>query len=103
EGVKFSDGTPLTAEDVIWSLDRARNPDNGIWGFIVASIDNVTAPDPGTILVKLKYPDPTILTALSVFNTSIMPKAAFEAMPGATDAEKATEFAKNPIGTAPSC
>ncbi len=101
DGVKFSDGTPMTAEDVIWSLDRARNPDNGIWSFIVASIDSVTAPDPQTIEIKLKYPDPTILTALSVFNTAIMPKAAFEAMPGETDGEKAQEFGKKPIGTGP--
>lgn len=101
EGVKFSDGTPMTAEDVIWSLDRARKPDNGIWNFIVASIDTVTAPDPQTIEIKLKYPDPTILAALSVFNTAIMPKAAFEATPGATDAEKAQKFAMKPIGTGP--
>lgn len=101
EGVKFSDGTAMSAEDVIWSLDRAKNPDNGIWSFILASVDTVTAPDAGTIMIKLKYPDPTILTALSVFNTAIMPKAAFEAMPGATDAEKAQEFGRNPIGTGP--
>ena len=31
EGVKFADGSPLTAQDVKWSLDRARNPNNGIW------------------------------------------------------------------------
>ncbi len=101
EGVKFSDGTPMTAEDVIWSLNRAQNPDNGIWNFIVASIDTVTSPDPRTIEIRLKYPDPTILPALSVFNTAIMPKAAFEAMPGETDAEKAQEFGKKPIGTGP--
>lgn len=101
EGVKFSDGTPMTTEDVIWSLNRAKNPENGIWSFLVASIDTVTAPDPQTIEIKLKYPDPTILPALSVFNTAIMPKAAFEAMPGETDAEKAEAFAQNPIGTGP--
>ncbi|MEZ5777022.1 MAG: ABC transporter substrate-binding protein [Paracoccaceae bacterium] len=101
EGVKFSDGTPMTADDVIWSLDRARNPDNGIWNFLLASVDTVTAPDPQTIELKLKYPDPTILAALSVFNSAVMPKAAFEAMPGDTDAAKAEEFAKMPIGTGP--
>ena len=101
DGVRFSDGTAMTAEDVIWSLDRARNPDNGIWNFVLASVDSVSAPDPQTIELKLKYPDPTIFSALSVFNTAIMPKAAFEAMVGATDAEKAQEFAKKPIGTGP--
>jgi len=28
--VKFGDGSPLTVDDVKWSLDRARNPKNGI-------------------------------------------------------------------------
>src|SRR5262245_3757127 len=28
-GTKFSDGAPITAEDVKWTLDRARNPKNG--------------------------------------------------------------------------
>ena len=27
QGVKFADGSPLTAEDVKWSLDRARDPE----------------------------------------------------------------------------
>src|SRR3954468_22775434 len=36
EGTKFSDGKPITAEDVKWSLDRARNPKNGIWNSLVA-------------------------------------------------------------------
>jgi len=30
EGVRFHDGTPLTAEDVVWSFDRLRNPDSGL-------------------------------------------------------------------------
>lgn len=101
QGVKFADGTPMTTDDVIFSLMRAANPENGVWNSLIASIDTVTAPDAGTIEVKLKYPDPTIITALSVFNTAIMPKAAFEATPGATDKEKAETFAQKPIGTGP--
>lgn len=101
EGIMFSDGKPITAEDVIWSLDRARNPDNGIWNFLLAAVSEVTAPEEGTIAIKLSRPDPAILPALSVFNAAIMPKAAFEAMPGTTDLEKATAFAENPVGSGP--
>ena len=43
EGVKFADGTPLTAQDVKWSLDRARDPNNGIWNFLIGSIDSIDA------------------------------------------------------------
>ena len=37
-GVKFSDGTDLQASDVKWSLDRARDPKNGAWNEMIASI-----------------------------------------------------------------
>src|SRR5258706_532499 len=32
-GTRFSDGSPIPAGDVKWTLDRARNPKNGIWSF----------------------------------------------------------------------
>ena len=42
----FSDGSPITAEDVKWSLDRARDPKAGIWNFIDESIGAVDIKDP---------------------------------------------------------
>src|SRR5277367_401710 len=39
QGTKFSDGSPITADDVKWNLDRARNPKEGIWNFILESVD----------------------------------------------------------------
>jgi peptide/nickel transport system substrate-binding protein len=101
DGIKFSDGSPITVDDVIWSLKRAAKPGNGIWGFIVDSIEDVTAPDGKTIVIKLKHADPAILSALSVFNTGILPQKAFEAAPGATEAEKAKAFAEHPVGSGP--
>jgi len=101
EGVKFADGSDMTAEDVKWSLDRARNPENGIWNGLIASIGEVVIADPKTIVLKLKNPDPTILPALAVFNTMVMPQKLFEAEPGETDADKAKAFAEHPIGTGP--
>ncbi|MCW3474049.1 ABC transporter substrate-binding protein [Limobrevibacterium gyesilva] len=101
EGVKFSDGTPLKASDVKWSLDRARNPKNGAWNEMIASIDAVEITDPSTVVLKLKHPDPTLLPALAMFNTGILPQAAFAAAPGATEDEKAKAFAEKPIGTGP--
>jgi peptide/nickel transport system substrate-binding protein len=46
EGVKFANGTQMTAEDVKWSLDRARNPKNGAWVDLVASITDVVIDGP---------------------------------------------------------
>ena len=101
EGVKFSDGTPMTAQDVKWSLDRARDPKQGAWNSLLASVDSVTIADPGTIKLALKHPDPTLLPVLATFNTGILPSEKFMAAPGDTMDEKAKAFAEHPIGTGP--
>lgn len=97
----FSDGTPITADDVVWSLDRARNPENGIWNFLLASVSEVVATDASTVTITLGQPDPSILAALTVFNSAIMPQDAFEAAAGETDAEKAQAFSENLVGSGP--
>ncbi len=101
DGIKFSDGSPITPDDVIFSLGRASTPDNGIWGFLISSIAGIESPDAKTVVIKLNRPDPAIIPALSVFNTAIMPKAAFEAAAGTTDTEKAEAFSAKPVGSGP--
>ena len=101
EGTKFSDGTPITAGDVKWSLDRARDPKNGIWNFLIESIGSIDIKDPKTVVLALKHPDPAIIPALSTFNTSILPEKAFEAAAGASDADKAKAFAEHPVSSGP--
>jgi peptide/nickel transport system substrate-binding protein len=100
DGIKFADGSPITAQDAKWSLDRARNPDNGIWNFTLAAIDSIDASG-NKVIIHLKHPDPTIVPALSMFNAAIMPEKLFEAAKGSTDAEKAKAFAEHPIGSGP--
>jgi len=77
-GIKFADGSPITPQDAKWSLDRARDPNNGIWNFTLSAIDSITTSGDQVIL-HLKHPDPTILPALAMFNASIMPDKLFEA------------------------
>lgn len=99
--IKFSDGSPITADDVKWSLDRARDPNNGIWGFILASLDKVDTQGADTVALHLKAPDPTLLSALATFNSAILPQKQYEASAGATMEEKAKAFAEHPIGSGP--
>ena len=101
DGIQFSDGSPITVDDVIWSLKRAADPKNGIWNFLLVSVDDVVAKGDKGVTIRLKNPDPTILAALTVFNTAILPKKAFEAEAGATDADKAKTFAEHPVGSGP--
>jgi peptide/nickel transport system substrate-binding protein len=101
EGVKFSDGTPMTAEDVEWSLNRAKDPKQGAWNSLLGSVDSVTIVNPTTIVLKLKHPDPTLLPVLATFNTGILPSKKFMAAAGDTLDDKAKAFAEHPIGTGP--
>lgn len=58
EGVKFHDGSPLTSEDVVWSFHRLLNVKKGPAAAFLAVLDpsDVTAPDPATVVFKLKQP-----------------------------------------------
>jgi peptide/nickel transport system substrate-binding protein len=82
-------------------LNHARDPKEGLWGFLLASIDSVEATAPDTIVLHLKTPDPSLPAALATFNAAIMPHKLFEATPGATDDDKAKAFAEHPIGSGP--
>ncbi len=101
DGVKFSDGTPMTAKDVKWSLDRARDPKQGAWNSLLGSVASVDITNPTTITIALKHPDPTLLPVLATFNTAIFPSDKFMAAAGTTLDEKAKSFAEHPIGTGP--
>ena len=63
KGVKFHDGHPLTADDVIFSLTRAKNIPNSPAPFSgnVAAIAGMTAIDPLTIEFKTKSPTPDFI------------------------------------------
>ncbi len=58
-GVVFHNGMPMTAEDVIYSLDRIRKPPSGIISPRKGQLGNIAAieaPDPYTVLIHLTEP-----------------------------------------------
>ncbi len=60
QGVKFHDGTPLTAHDVKASYDRMRNPPEGIISPrqpLFTSIGSIEVPDDFTVIFKMNKPD----------------------------------------------
>lgn len=66
EGVTFTDGSPLTAEDVVYSYTRIIDEKlNAAYRF--ATVESVTAPDPGTVVVTLTAPTPNLLASLGGF------------------------------------
>jgi peptide/nickel transport system substrate-binding protein len=72
KGVKFSNGQPMTAKDVKFSIDQARAAAQG-WGYIDTAIKSVTDPTPATVVVNLKFPWAPLLADLSLFANDIVP------------------------------
>ncbi|MFD4124587.1 ABC transporter substrate-binding protein [Streptomyces globisporus] len=57
-GVRFHDGRTMTADDVVHSLGRQRNPDNAAaWAQVFQNVTDVTRTGPLQVTVKLKKPD----------------------------------------------
>ena len=79
QGVKFHDGTPMTVEDVVFSLDRIRNPDLGSYvGWMLASVKTVEATDDKTVVITLSAPDALFEYALASTAAHVVSKAFVE-------------------------
>src|SRR5262245_24049484 len=68
EGVKFHDGTPLTAIDVAASWEKIIRPPKGITSAresYYMMVDSVEAPDATTVVFRLKFATNTFLAALA--------------------------------------
>ncbi|RRD42110.1 ABC transporter substrate-binding protein [Comamonadaceae bacterium OH3737_COT-264] len=72
EGVKFSDGSEFTADDAVFSIERAMKPTSNLAVF-TNGIDRVEKVDPHTIDIHLKAPNPILTRQLTELR--IMSKA----------------------------
>ena len=99
-GVKYSDGTPVTADDVVFCLNRAFDP-NSDWGFLFGPVTtnwpkpggSASAVDDSTVAIKLSAPFAPLLAALATFAASIYPKANY--------AKWGKNMSAHPIGSGP--
>jgi peptide/nickel transport system substrate-binding protein len=79
KGVKFHNGNAFTADDVLISLKRIREPNSSL-KFAVASVDKIVKVNDHAIDIITRYPDPTLLLNLPLF--WIMDKEWLEANKG---------------------
>src|SRR3954466_13411575 len=70
---KFSDGSPITAEDARFSIDRSMKYKGG-WGFLLDAVKKVSAPDAKTVQITLKRPHAPLLADLAMYAYAIVPK-----------------------------
>ncbi len=71
-GVKFSDGTPFTADDVVFSLTRAMSKTSN-YAVYTQGIDRVVKVNDSTVDIMMKGPNPVLLNQLTELR--IMSKA----------------------------
>ena len=79
EGVRFSDGSDLTAEDVKWTFERNASPEstnNNKKYFEL--MERIETPDPYTVVVHLKEPSSMLLHRLAWGGSSIVDPASAE-------------------------
>lgn len=92
-GVKFHDGTPLTADDVVYTFQRLKNPKTGYaYATQVESIADVKALGPLTAQFTLSKPTGPFLTFLAFPGNFIVPKHLAMSGPSLTS---------HPVGTGP--
>lgn len=97
QGVVFHDGTPLTADDVLFSYTRVLDPATaavnaanflsvkGAAAFNsgeATTLEGIVVVDPATIEITLEEPDASFLTILSTAGSIILSKAFVEANNG---------------------
>ncbi len=101
EGVLWADGTPLTAEDLVFTWQYCSHPDTGCSSAnIYEGVTSVEAVDELTVLITFDGPRPFPYSPFGGYLGPILQKAQFEACLGAA-AQGCAEQNTMPIGTGP--
>ncbi|MGR3371645.1 peptide ABC transporter substrate-binding protein [Pseudooceanicola nanhaiensis] len=101
EGVKWSDGSDFTAEDVVFTWEYCTHPEGGCaQSSYFDGVASVEAPDPLTVKVNFTEPKPFPYTAFVGSESPVIQKAQFSECLGAK-APECTDANFGPIGTGP--
>jgi peptide/nickel transport system substrate-binding protein len=77
---KFSDGSPITAEDAAYTLTRIRDDKGSLWSDSYKIIAKAEARDKDTLAVTLTNPSAPFLATLAMPGASVISKAGIESM-----------------------
>ena len=87
DGLEFSNGTPITAVDIVYSIEYAAKGEE--YQPLFSAIKSVTAPAPNEIKIKL-----------SRYSNLVLPGLAFAfVLPRNLDREKPVDFFKDPVSS----
>jgi peptide/nickel transport system substrate-binding protein len=94
-GVRWHNGDPFTAEDAKFSLERTYDPKvRTMVATVFTTVDRMEVPDPTTLIIHTKKPDPLLPARLAAYGGQIVPKAYLEKVGSDT-------FNAQPVGTGP--
>ena len=95
QGVKWHNGDPFTSADVKFSLERTYDPAaKTLVATVFTTIAKIETPDPYTVLMHTKQPDPLLPARLGFYGGHIVPKKYLEQVGADT-------FNAKPVGTGP--
>ncbi|MCC6315422.1 MAG: ABC transporter substrate-binding protein [Thermomicrobiales bacterium] len=89
----FHDGAPVTADDVVFSLNRAISDDTSLWTFLFTAVASVEAVDDKTVVATLSETWAPFEAVMALFAASIFPQKLYE--------EQGDELWQHPIGSGP--
>ena len=95
-GIRFHDGSPLTAADVKATYEKIVFPPQGVRSirkFAYTAIASIEAPDASTVVFKLKFPSASLLANLASPWNLIYPKKHLDKDPN--------YFMRNVVGSGP--
>lgn len=94
--VRFSSGNPLTSADVKWSFERAKNL-KSTSGLLLGTVQEITTPDPLTVVLRLGAPNPALLAiltspGLAILDSTLLIARGGDAGPQANERDGAERF-----------
>jgi peptide/nickel transport system substrate-binding protein len=95
QGVKFHNGDAFTSADAKFSIERTYDPAAKTRvATVFTTIDRIEAPDPGTLVIHTKKPDPLLPARLAFYAGQMIPEKYVKSV-------GADEFNRKPVGTGP--
>jgi peptide/nickel transport system substrate-binding protein len=92
QGVKFHNGRAMTSEDVVYSLNRVKDPNGGSpRSYLLEDVKSIDAPDPSSVRITMNKPFAALLSHLDTF-MAIVPKEVVE---------QNGDLSKTMVGTGP--
>jgi peptide/nickel transport system substrate-binding protein len=93
-GIKFSNGQPVTAQDVAWTLNRFGNPKiNTIMAAVAGGFGHASVVNASTVKVQLTKPVAAFLYDISIWPAFILPQNLVE--------KEGAAFYNHPVGSGP--